>query len=165
MADVKERTPVQTTAVYDDDFHDWAFAQAELVRQRRLSELDLPNLVEELESMGSEQRFALESSYRLILSHLLKWAFQVDRRSRSWRNTIQRERTNAARRQKRNSSLARLGMALIDDVYPDARNEASDETGLPLSAFPSTCPYTLAQIRDREWFPGPEGGDLIVDAN
>jgi hypothetical protein len=31
--------------------------------------VDLPNVIEELESMGCEQRFKLEASYRLIIAH------------------------------------------------------------------------------------------------
>ena len=153
MADVKERAPAVLLTAYDEDFHQWSYEQADLVRSGRFSELDLPNLIEELESMGSEQRFALESSYRLILSHMLKWRYQASKRSRSWRLTIQRERSNAARRERRNPSLRAKAAEIMAEIYPDARREAAIETGLPLDAFPADCPFTLAELRDEEFLP------------
>lgn len=153
MVDLKTRAPVETLTSYEDDFHQWAYEQAELVRHGRFSALDLTNVIEELESMGSEQRFALESSYRLLLSHLLKWRYQPAKRSRSWRLTIQRERSNAARREKRNPSLRAKADEIADEIYPDARREAAIETGIALETFPLGRPFTLAQLRDDEFLP------------
>jgi hypothetical protein len=153
MVDVKERAASAALTAYDDDFHQWAYEQAELIRRRRFDALDAENVIEELESMGSEQRFALESSYRLLLGHLLKWSHQPSKRSRSWRLTIQRERSNAARRERRNPSLRAKANEIVDEIYPDARREAAIETGLPLDTFPAQCPFTLAQLRDDEYLP------------
>lgn len=41
---------------YEDDFYGWAMAEADLLRQRRLNELDIDNLIEELESMGASEK-------------------------------------------------------------------------------------------------------------
>ena len=70
--------------LYEHDFYTWALRQAELVRARRLSELDLENVAEELESLGKEQAHKLESAFRVLLLHLLKWIYQPHRRSRSY---------------------------------------------------------------------------------
>jgi hypothetical protein len=56
--------------LYDRDFYSWALRQAELVRARRLGELDLENIAEELESLGKEQAHKLESAFRVLLVHL-----------------------------------------------------------------------------------------------
>lgn len=154
MADVKERpTAASAPAGYDEDFHAWAFAQADLVRERRFSELDLPNLVEELESMGNEVRFKLESSYRLLISHLLKHAYQPSRRSRSWLLTITRERGNIERIEAKNPSLRSKAAEIVQEIYRYGRKEASVGTDLPLDAFPAECPFTLDQLRDDEFLP------------
>lgn len=154
MADVKERPAAGAAAVsYNDDFHDWAFAQADLVRQRRFSELDLPNLVEELESMGKEVRFKLESCYRLLIAHLLKYAHQPSRRSRSWLLKITRERANIERIEDENPSLKAQADRIAEKMYRYGRKEAAVETGLPLETFPSDCPFTLDQLRDDEFLP------------
>ena len=147
----KPRFPEPTD--YEDDFEQWCFEQAELLRQRRFAELDLPNLIEEIESMGSEQRFALRSSYRLVVSHLLKWEFQPQLRTTSWDITIARERHNIAAREESNPALKERARSLVEDVYRSAVREAAKETGLPRDAFPFDCPYSLDQLRDPDWMP------------
>ena len=42
-------------SLYDKDFYSWSMQQAELVRQKRFSELDIDNLIEEIEDMGKSQ--------------------------------------------------------------------------------------------------------------
>ena len=37
-------------------------------------------------------------------------------------------------------------------IAPDAQRIA-DETGLPKSQFPDSCPYTGAEILDEDWWP------------
>ena len=59
------------STLYERDFTLWCTPQAELLRLRRFGEADLPNIVEELEGMGSALRASLRSSYRLLLAHLL----------------------------------------------------------------------------------------------
>lgn len=43
--------------------------------------------------------------------------------------------------------------ALLAAVYPPARAEAIDETGLPMDMFPHTCPWTTEQILDEHFWP------------
>jgi hypothetical protein len=141
--------------LYERDFYTWALRQAEVVRARRLGELDFDNIAEELRSLGSEQEHRLESSYRVLLMHLLKWAFQPTRRSRSWRGTIVRERINAERTLERNPGLRSRQADLFAEAYRGARKEAAAETGLPLATFPEPPPFTLAQAMDEEFWPEP----------
>ena len=107
MAQAKQKPLYPAPADIEDDFSAWCYEQAALLRQKRFAEADLPNIVEELESMGNEQRHALRSSYRLVIAHLLKWQFQPEYRSRSWEVTIVRERTNIKDRERANRSLAK----------------------------------------------------------
>ncbi|MDR4308481.1 DUF29 domain-containing protein [Chelatococcus sambhunathii] len=153
MAEVKERPRAGVAAGYDDDFYHWANHQAALLRQGRFAELDLSHLIEEIEDMGSEKRRALESSYRLLIFHLLKWRHQPTRRSRSWALTIVRERGNIEDLSIENPSLAAASEKLVEKVYDRARRETATETGLELETFPETCPFTLAQLRDDEFLP------------
>ena len=153
MALAKEKPLYAEPTDYEDDFETWCYEQAELLRQRRFAELDLSNLIEELESMGSEQRSALESSYGLVISHLLKWQFQPQLRSTSWQITILRERGHISKREKRNPALRANAKSLVEDVYRDAVREASLETGLPHDSFPFDCPYSLEQLRNPDWMP------------
>jgi hypothetical protein len=153
MALAKEKPLYAAPTDYEDDFESWSYEQAELLRQRRFAELDIPNLIEEIESMGSEQRFALQSSYRLVIAHLLKWQYQPQLRSTSWEITIGRERDNIAAREEKNHALRENARTLVEDVYRGAVREAAKETGLPRNTFPFDCPYTVDQLRDPEWMP------------
>jgi Domain of unknown function DUF29 len=140
-------------SLYERDFYSWAMQQAALLRERRLAELDVENVAEEIEDLGKEQAKALRSSYRLLLVHLLKWQHQRRRRSRSWAGTIVRERQNAALGIEDNSGLKSQQRDLFARAYQLARKEAAAETGLPLVTFPETCPYALEQALDDDFWP------------
>ncbi len=139
--------------LYERDTYLWCFKQAELLRLRRFSEADLPNIVEELESMGRSLRASLRSSYRLLIAHLLKWQYQPERRSPSWQVTILRERAHIEGIEGDSGSLKAEAGSLVEQAYRKALKEAQAETGLPLSTFPPDCPYSLDQLRDDDWLP------------
>lgn len=118
-----------------------------------MAELDLANVAEELESLGSEQAHGLESSYRIILLHLLKWRHQPRRRERSWRGSVARERVNAERRLQINPGLKPRRLDLFATAYKGARRTAAAETGLLLATFPAECPFTPGQALDDDFWP------------
>ena len=153
MGRAKEKPLYDPAVDYEDDFYQWCFEQAALLRQKRFAELDLPNIIEELESMGRSERRALTSSYRLLMFHLLKWQFQPEMRSRSWQLTIIRERGSIEEQEDRNPSLRADAQGIVAATYPKARKDAVIETGLGLDTFPAECPYTLAQLRAEDWMP------------
>ena len=156
MAKQLERDVQVEEPLYERDFHTWCMEQARLIREGRFAELDVANVVEELESLGKEQAHKLGSSYRILLMHLLKWRYQSNRRSRSWAGTVVRERLNAAEILADNPGLRPRVRALFSRAYSGARREAAAETGLPLSTFPETCPFSIAKALDEDWWPEPE---------
>ncbi|WP_245293343.1 DUF29 domain-containing protein [Mongoliimonas terrestris] len=153
MGRAKEKPLFAEPTDYEDDFQSWLFEQAELLRQRRFDEVDVPNVIEELESMGREIRHALESFYRLLIAHLLTWQAQPQLRSASWEVTIVRERAHIEQREAQNPALRANAAAIVADVYRKAVKEASIETGLPPSAFPPACPWSLDELRDEDYLP------------
>jgi hypothetical protein len=62
--------------LYEQDFAAWAFEQAEAIKRKDWSALDVPNLVEELGSMGKQQRAELVNRLKVLLMHLAKWQHQ-----------------------------------------------------------------------------------------
>jgi hypothetical protein len=153
MGLAKEKPLYPDAADIEDDFYLWCYQQAELLRQKRCAEADLPNVIEELEGMARSERKALRSSYCLLISHLLKWQFQPQLRTRSWKATITRERGNIREGEDENPSLRKDAKNIVEDAYRLAVQEASDETDLPRNTFPFDCPYTLDQLRDPDWMP------------
>ena len=142
-----------TVANYETDFYLWTQQQAALLRQGELNrvELDLANIAEEIEDMGKSNRLALESYLQNVLMHLLKWKYQPQRRGTSWRLSIRNGRRQIEKRLKNSPSLKPQLAAIVQEEYPPARENAADETGLPLTAFPEECPFTLEQITGDDW--------------
>lgn len=54
--------------LYDIDFYAWTQEQAKLIRDRKWHELDLPNLIEEIESLGKQQRQELRNQLSRALA-------------------------------------------------------------------------------------------------
>lgn len=103
--------------------------------------------------MGKRHRRAYLSSYTVLVVHLLKWQFQPTRRSRSWSNTIERERAKIEVYEASLGGENRMNTAELERVYPRAVRDAVGETNLPLSTFPETCPYTIIQLRNYDYMP------------
>jgi hypothetical protein len=76
------------TQLYDTDFSTWTQEMARLLRERDIAALDWENIAEEIESMGKRDYRGLGSRMRILLILLLKWRYQDEKRSRSWRSTI-----------------------------------------------------------------------------
>src|SRR5271156_5748812 len=84
--------PTKNATLYDTDFYAWANKQAALLRAGRLSEADIENIAEEIESIGRSVRRELISRLTVLLVHLMKWYYQPALRSNSWHRTIEQQR-------------------------------------------------------------------------
>ena len=133
-------------SLYDQDFYQWTQEQAGLLKAGALSQLDVENLIEEVESMGKSQKKELLSRLTILLMHLLKWDYQPEFQSRSWKSTIVTQRKEIRNLLEDNPSLRRIIQEKADILYRDAVEIASAETGLSESSFPETCPYTIEYI-------------------
>ncbi len=146
-------SPVNLSQLHEQDIVRWAETMADLLRQGKFDQLDLEHLIDEVEDLGRRERDRLLSSVRLILQHLLKWHYQPETRSRSWRKTIQRERVNLEAYLEDTPSLKQfLNQTWLEKVYRSARKDAAIETEMTIETFPATCPYTWDQVLD-ETFP------------
>lgn len=147
--------------LYRTDYTQWAQRNAELLQARRFDELDIEHLLEELSDMGKSERQELESRLLVLLAHLLKWEYQyrtlADRwrefDGRSWRATIVEQRQRLAMRLRKSPGLKSVLDESVAAIYPDAVELASDETGLAPATFPDRCPYTVAQLLDKTFYP------------
>lgn len=147
------------STLYDDDLYSWATEQASALRAASRVKLNTPvridwdNLAEEVEDMAKSQLRELRSRYFRLLTHLLKWQFQAERRSTSWRGTIGEERRRIDDVFEESPSLRGQGAALFTAAYGKARLQAADETGLDPATFPEACPFTLEEAEDTRFWP------------
>jgi hypothetical protein len=139
--------------LYEQDFFTWTQTTAALIRAGKWHDLDPEALAEEVESLGKSAWRELGSRLDVLVMHLLKWCYQPTEHSRSWRSTIRTQRRELRRLLEQNPSLRPLVASVIADGYPDARLEASEETGVPLARFPEYCPWTPEQVLDADFWP------------
>lgn len=147
------------TTAYETDFYAWTQDQAAALRraaERRVNlDLDFENLAEEVESLGREQRHAIESALRLILLHLLKLEFSPAADPRGgWEHEVGEFRIQLGKRLRDNPGLSPHVPALFAEAWSDARRLAVRELARDgVAELPEACPYTLAQASDAEWWP------------
>ena len=146
-------TKARPNSLYESDFYTWTQEQARLLRERRFDDLDLDNLVDEVESVGSSEKREIRSRLKVLLTHLLKWKYQPGFRGNSWRRTIRRQREAIAEIIEDSPSLRAYPSGVIHTAYTGATLSASAESGLAIGVFPEECPFSLAETLDLEFFP------------
>ncbi|WP_017298921.1 DUF29 domain-containing protein [Nodosilinea nodulosa] len=146
---------MQTTTLYDQDFHAWAQRQVELLRSGQLAKLDIENLAEEIESLGRQERQELRNRLGILLGHLLKWYYQPEARTKSWAATIQEQRRRIQRHLQENPSLKPYLAEAIAIGYEDGLDLVNIETPLNPQQLPQTCPFSEAEIFEQpiDWPP------------
>lgn len=142
-----------TIPLYEHDFAQWAQRQADLLRQGRLGDLDVEHLLEELDSMGASERRELINRLAILLAHLLKWRYQPQRCSNSWRLTIKIQRLDVAAVLRQNPSLRPRLNEFLNEAYVKAVLQAARETDLDEATFPGACPFTAEQALDDAYWP------------
>ena len=143
----------RTIACYDEDWVLWIDAQVRLLSEKRFSELDLGNLVEELDGMKTKELRTLKNRLRVLIMHLLKCEFQKSYPQNKWHATLieQRERIRALLQD--SPSLRSRLEEYAGANYAYARKMAALETGLALATFPAENPYSIKQILDHDFMP------------
>jgi hypothetical protein len=152
--------------LYQDDFYAWTRTQAaalrDLAARRWNGPLDLLHLAEEIEDLGSEQQWAVESQLERVIEHLLKlehspsqeprhqWMISVNnargeierRLTRTIRSEVEPGLSERYRRARRNANLA-----LLDHGEKAAA-----------SALPLDCRYAFDDLLADEWWPANRHG-------
>jgi Domain of unknown function DUF29 len=132
-----------TMTLYDTDFYTWTAQTVHLLKERRFSELDVENLIEEIEDLGRSEFRALGSRLEVLLMHLLKARYQPEMHTKSWDLTIQEQRLRIHRLLRDNPGLKPKLPQAWEDAWKPALIQAQRETGLDAAAFPLINPFTL----------------------
>ncbi len=141
------------TSLYEQDFYLWLQTTINLLKEGKLAEIDLENLLEELESMGRSEKNALKSNLKVLLMHLLKYKYQSQKRTNSWLYTIREHRQRLRDTFKTSPSLYRFFEEIFNESYQDARELAADETGLSIKIFPPESPFTVEEVLNPDFLP------------
>jgi hypothetical protein len=152
-APLRPAEAVEREPGYDDDFFLWSQRQAALIRTGRFELVDLENVAEEIDGLGRSDLAQLGNRLEVLIMHLLKWQFQPDPRPGSWRGTIRTQRGRILRLLRQSPSMRQRVAEQAEDGYPRAAANAADETSLERARF--LCPYTVEQLLDDDFWPGP----------
>jgi Domain of unknown function DUF29 len=141
--------------LYDQDYFLWLQETYRLLDKRELAQLDLPHLKEEILSLGNEQRHKVDSYLRQLLIHLLLykyWQSEKDRCAKGWQNEIDNFRFELDLLL-RSRTLYNYFLQEIDEMYLNARKQAIRKSDLSPSLFPTTCPFSVEELLDSDFFP------------
>lgn len=133
-------------AKYETDFYGWTRHQADLLRKKEFSMLDMDHLIEEIESMGNSQRDRLRSQLRRYLMHMLKKKYQPEMATISWDLSIAGAIEETLDLLSENPSLKPELKEVLKKAYSYAKKDAAKETMLRIDKFPEDCPWTLKDI-------------------
>jgi hypothetical protein len=131
---------MESTSAYEQDFYLWALQQSQLLRQQKFDQVDWQNVIEEMEDLGRSQYRALTSAVEQLTWHLLKWQWQPEQRSTSWKQSIDKQRLQIEKILDDNPSLKSKLDEIVQKGYKYGRKGAIKE--LPPDLFPITCPYS-----------------------
>ena len=138
-------TAGRLAALYEQDETAWLEAVSELIRLGRLDEVDYPNLAEYLADMARRDRREVSSRLAVLIAHLLKWRYQPERRSGSWRETIEVQRQELAELLE-SGVLRNHAVEILAKAYAKGIRQAAAETELLESTFPTDCPESLDEL-------------------
>jgi hypothetical protein len=140
------------TALYEEDFHAWSLHQAQVLRRLAAAGLPLPNdldlehVAEEIEDLGSEQRFAVESNLLQALAHLIKLvALPADQAVPHWTKEADAFLLNASRRWRPSMRRAIDEAVLWDDACRLATRALAAD-GLPVPVLPRESPLSIEDL-------------------
>ncbi|MGL5879842.1 MAG: DUF29 domain-containing protein [Xenococcaceae cyanobacterium] len=137
--------------LYNQDYYQWLNHTAKLLKEKKFTQLDLENLIEEIESLGKNDKRAINSNLIIVILHLLKWRYRPEKRSNSWKSSIREHRRRIQELLTDSPSLNNYLPEILADRYLAAKKQASDETGLLIVAFPEECPFSLAECLDEDF--------------
>ncbi len=143
---------------YESDVVAWADEQAALLRAGKFSQLDVKHIADEVEDVGKSEQRELLSRMAVLLSHLLKWRVQPDRREisgRSWRgtNNLQREDVIDHLHDVPSLKPSLSDPRWIARAWRAAKRQTIAETSLADEDLPETCPWPMEQVLEPGFLP------------
>lgn len=142
-----------TTNTYETDFHAWTVEQAALLRQGRFGEADIPNIIEEIETLGRGEKRILRRLLEGLLTRLLRWQTQDGGRSGCWRAATEIWRLRLHQHLAESPSLRATLHEEIARAWPFALYRAIRKTGFGYASFPRSCPWSTEQVLDSAFYP------------
>jgi hypothetical protein len=141
--------------LYESDFVLWTEKTAEQLRQKNFDDVDWENVIEEIETMGRNERQAVESLLTRLIEHLLKlgyWESERERNARHWLGEIANFRVQL-RRKFKTATLKNHAEDFLTEAYADARESLIEAGYIDEAIVPVEPNFSLEQALEKDWFP------------
>ncbi len=126
--------------LYVQDFALWMEKTVKQLKSGDLSQVDLENLIEEVESLGKSQPKAVDNFLTRLLEHLLKRCYvALPDCYRGWEIEIRNFRKELKKEFKYSPSLKRFMIEILEECYREALEAVKED--YPDSNFPDVCPF------------------------
>jgi hypothetical protein len=139
--------------LYQTDFYAWTQGQSRAIAEHRWSDLDAPNLADEIGSLGREVEREIAERLEILISYLLKWRHLPEYRGLAWKENIDRQRQELGGLWAENPTLNERKDRDAAKAYEHARRRLKYETYFFCTDFPASCPFTAEQVIDSDYFP------------
>ena len=150
-------------ALYETDYFTWTQDVARLLREGRLSEIDLEHLAEEVEDLGKSLRREFIGFMAQSFFHFIKHQYLQDRSpgdEKRWRKEAQIFWDEAMSILRDNPGLNRAMDQIIDEAWEKARSdvfrsfeEFNNESDLNVLGILGTCPFPLDSVLSGNFLP------------
>ena len=144
-----------TSLIYEQDYAEWLEITLKQLEARSLENIDWEHLTEEIAALGNEQRHKAESYLRQLIKHLLLYQYWESEKTycaKGWIEEIDNFRSELDLLLE-SKVLYNHSIKILDKVYLKARSSAIRKSQLSSQLFPETCPYSLVEILNPDWFP------------
>jgi hypothetical protein len=126
-------------SLYEQDTSLWVTETVNKLKAKDFENLDLENLIEEVESLGRQDKRELENRLTTLLEHALKRRYiLMPDCYRGWENTLKRTQKELKKILRDSPSLRNYFLAMLTECYQDAVDNLEDDYG---SVFPVSCPF------------------------
>lgn len=132
--------------LYETDFSAWLESQVQALKKKDFEHLDIENLLEEMETLGTSEKSAIESYIVIILIHLIKRHVQADRSGKSWDDSIINSRVQIETIIGKNPSLRSYPRQVFSKCYTRALKIASKQMSSEVRCFPSGCLWSIEEV-------------------
>lgn len=153
--------PDDVARLYDEDFYRWTQVQAAHLRALQAeapdTPLDLENLAEEVESIGRELQLDVERQLRTVIEHALLIVHPLPGISHH-AHAAEMMGARFEIEDRLTPTLRPLVEARLSELYKRARRTVIfklDEQQRGTAGVPESCPFSLDQLLDDDWFPTP----------
>ena len=138
--------------LYEQDFALWIEKTVNQLKAGDFSKIDLENLIEEVESLGRQDKRELENRLTTLLEHGLKRRYVLMPDCyHGWENTLKRTQKELKKILRDSPSLRNYFLAMLTECYQDAVDNLEDDYG---SVFPESCPFpeiTEVLLTEKFW--------------